>query len=67
MRFLGVLADFSLELLITTKSGTSFLKFTAGQPDFSGNSSYVFLGSSGAGAAYWGKPFSTRARDSPRD
>ncbi len=53
------LAIFNMELLITTKTGTSFLQFTASTPDFSGDSSYVFLGNSGAGAGFWAPPSST--------
>jgi hypothetical protein len=53
------LAAFNLELLITPTAGTSFLQFTTSQPDFSTVSSYVFVGNSGVGAAFWGAPFST--------
>jgi hypothetical protein len=53
------LAAFSLELLITPTAGTSFLQFTTSQPDFSTDSSYLFVGNSGAGAGFWGTPLST--------
>lgn len=52
--------SFNLQLQITTTSGNSVLQFTpsASQPDFSINSNYVFLGTSG-GPPLWSNPTET--------